>query len=278
MRPQPALVSLRHPSGATAQVSTQGAQTLSWCSSDGVERLYLSPKAVRDGHSAVRGGIPLCFPQFNQRVIGEQPQPKHGFARNLVWTLKHSTSDQATFSLSDNQDTRRTWAHAFEAIVRVRLDAQQLHVGFELLNRGGHPLAFALALHTYLAVQDIHQAQLLGLENQPYWDAVAHASKPHIKSAQARALRFGAETDQVYANAPREVTLVDGTRRLRISASPTLPDVVVWNPGQVLCGQLSDLPPDGWQGMLCVEAAAIEVPLVVAAGSRWAAWQALEAL
>ena len=34
---------------------------------DGVERLYLSPQTSRDGSTAIRGGVPVCFPQFNMR-------------------------------------------------------------------------------------------------------------------------------------------------------------------------------------------------------------------
>ena len=60
---QPAL-RLATASGARAVVALHGAQVLSWAPPGGEERLYLSPKAVFDGHSAVRGGIPVCFPQF----------------------------------------------------------------------------------------------------------------------------------------------------------------------------------------------------------------------
>ena len=68
--------------GDCALVALHGAQVLSWISG-GRERLYLSPKAVFDGQAAIRGGIPLCFPQFNQRGLlrevvdhpGARPKP-----------------------------------------------------------------------------------------------------------------------------------------------------------------------------------------------------------
>ncbi|MBV5344762.1 MAG: D-hexose-6-phosphate mutarotase, partial [Rhodoferax sp.] len=65
------------PQGDSVLVSAQGAQVLSWQSA-GRERLYLSPQSVFDGHTPIRGGVPICFPQFNQRGA----LPKHGFARN----------------------------------------------------------------------------------------------------------------------------------------------------------------------------------------------------
>ena len=68
--------------GDSALVALQGAQVLSWMAS-GRERLYLSPRAAFDGQTAIRGGIPVCWPQFNQRG----PLPKHGFVRNLPWQV-----------------------------------------------------------------------------------------------------------------------------------------------------------------------------------------------
>jgi hypothetical protein len=52
---------------------------LSWVTPDGRERLFLSDKAVFDGSVAIRGGIPVCWPQF--AGLGELP--KHGFVRTL---------------------------------------------------------------------------------------------------------------------------------------------------------------------------------------------------
>jgi glucose-6-phosphate 1-epimerase len=66
---------------AVLTVALHGAQVLSWTTADGVERLYLSPRAVFDGAAAIRGGVPICCPQFNQRGM----LPKHGFMRNLPW-------------------------------------------------------------------------------------------------------------------------------------------------------------------------------------------------
>ncbi|HNQ09783.1 MAG TPA: D-hexose-6-phosphate mutarotase, partial [Giesbergeria sp.] len=81
--------------GDSALVALHGAQVLSWISG-GRERLYLSPKAVFDGQAAIRGGIPLCFPQFNQRG----PLPKHGFARNLAWRADGAQAGEGVTRLS----------------------------------------------------------------------------------------------------------------------------------------------------------------------------------
>ena len=71
-------IRLRLACGDAALVALQGAQLLSW-QAGGEEQLFLSPLAAHDGHTPIRGGIPVCFPQFNQRG----PLVKHAFARTL---------------------------------------------------------------------------------------------------------------------------------------------------------------------------------------------------
>ena len=56
------------PHGDSVLVTSQGAQVLSWIS-QGRERLFLSPASHWDGR-AIRGGVPVCWPQFNEREIG----------------------------------------------------------------------------------------------------------------------------------------------------------------------------------------------------------------
>lgn len=80
-------VTLRLGSGAAAQILPFGAHVLSWTLPDAGEQLYLSPRAALDGSAPIRGGVPICFPQFNQRALQTPPLPKHGLARTAPWRL-----------------------------------------------------------------------------------------------------------------------------------------------------------------------------------------------
>jgi len=53
---------------------------------------------------------------------------------------------------------------------------------------------------------------------------------------------------------------------------------VVWNPGAGKCAQLKDMPEDGWQHMLCVEAAQVYEPVTIAPGDFWQGAQRLRVL
>jgi glucose-6-phosphate 1-epimerase len=268
-------VELALPQGDTLRVTLHGAQVLSWVSG-GQERLYLSPKSTMDGQAAIRGGVPVCFPQFNQRGPQAERLPKHGFARNLTWQADapelSADSAQLCLHLQDNDRTRAWWPQAFALQLHITLRPGVLRISLNVHNTNTNtntpqPLAFSGALHTYLAVHDVARAQLQGLGGQAEWDAVANT---HASAAVN--LQFAAEFDRVYAASAHPLRL---NNQLQIEQSPSWANTVVWNPAQDLCKRLADMPEDGWRHMLCVEAAQVYEPITLPAGGRWEGWQQL---
>lgn len=261
---------LRLPGGDHLRVLQHGAHLVSWVAG-GRERFFLSPNARFDGRSAIRGGVPVCFPQFNQRG----PLPKHGFARNLPWETDGPavcTAETAslTLCLRDSEATCAYWPQAFEARLRVDLAPGSLQITLSVRNTDSRPLDFSGALHSYLAVDDIAEAKLEGLQGQAEWDALRDH---HGQGAEA--LRFEGEFDRVYAAAPQPLHLSEGGQALEIAQSPSWAQTVVWNPGVALCATLADMPAEGYRRMLCVEAAQVLVPIRVPAGGEWSGWQRL---
>jgi glucose-6-phosphate 1-epimerase len=264
-------VELALPQGDTLRVMLHGAQVLSWVSG-GQERLYLSPKSTMDGQAAIRGGVPVCFPQFNQRGPLAERLPKHGFARNMTWQADApelgAEHARLTLRLKDNFQTRAWWPQAFALALHIDLSPGVLQLTLDVHNTDDQPLDFSGALHTYLAVPDVTQAELQGLGGQPEWDSLTDTHAP-----AADTIRFASEFDCVYEAGPQPMTLND---TLLISQSPSWANTVVWNPAQDLCKRLADMPEDGWKHMLCVEAAQVYEPITLPAGERWAGWQRLQ--
>lgn len=261
------------PAGDRLVVALHGAHVLSWVSG-GQERLYLSPQSILDGQAAIRGGVPVCFPQFNQRGPMADCLPKHGFARNVAWQADApelgAEHARLTLRMSDNAQTRVWWPQAFALALHIDLSLGALQLTLDVHNTDTQTLAFSGALHTYLAVPDVTQATLQGLGGQPEWDSLTDT---HAQAADM--LRFAAEFDRVYEAGPQTMTLND---TLQISQSTSWANTVVWNPAQELCKRLADMPDDGWRHMLCVEAAQVYTPITLPAGGRWAGWQRLQVL
>lgn len=259
------------PNGDHLTVLLQGAQVLSWVSG-GRENLFLSAHSRWDGHSAVRGGVPICFPQFNQRG----PLPKHGFARNLAWQPQPLASTpqgalRLAFTLSDSELTRRWWPESFHAIYTIDLSPACLQLTLDIHNPGPRAWAFTGALHTYLAVDDIRAVALLGLGGQPEWNAVTDGH-----GLGEASVRFTGEFDRVYQAAALPLNVRDGPHALQIEQGSGFAHTVVWNPGAVRAAELPDLARDHVR-MLCVEAAQVLSPVTLKPGEHWQGWQRLSA-
>lgn len=263
-------LTLSLPNGDHLRVLLHGAHVVSWVAA-GRERLYLSPRSAFDGQSAVRGGVPICFPQFNQRG----PLPKHGFARNLPWladvpSVVTPEAARMSLRLPASAATRQFWPQAFELTLALELRPGSLQLSLDVHNGDVVPLSFTGALHSYLAVDDIAAVQLAGLEGQSEWDAL---TDQHGRATGP--LRFQGGFDRVYDAAPQALVLHDGPQRLRIEQSPGWAQTVVWNPGAELAATLPDLPADAYAHMLCVEAAQVMQAIAVPAGGTWQGWQRL---
>ena len=267
-------IRLNGPRGATAVVSRLGGQVLSWITTDGRERLFLSERAVFDGSTPIRGGIPVCFPQFG----GLGDLPKHGFVRTREWTLagQRSADDYAlvTLELGDDAETRALWPHAFRAEITVMLEVDRIDIEFCVENTGSASFEFTGALHSYLRVVQVEDAVLEGLHGHDYRDA---SQGNRVVRETGTEIQVESEVDRSYFGVRRPQLLKAGNLSLGIQ-SQGFPDVVVWNPWVEGCAGLKDMAPDGWRHMLCVEAAAVRDPVVVAAGEEWYGRQTLVAV
>jgi glucose-6-phosphate 1-epimerase len=268
---QPAMW-LRGPDGAQATVLLHGATLVSWIPAGGHERLYLSPLAEAGPGKAVRGGVPVIFPQFEQRG----PLPRHGFARNRAWQWVEGAERGGVvigvLRLGDDEATRAIWPHAFEAELSFSLSGQQLDVELAVTNTGDASFDFCAALHAYLAVGDLQRTQLGGLLGARYTDSLTGQQQQQ----ELDPLGFAGEIDRIYWSAGSTQQLVSPAGRLQIDRE-RFDDVVVWNPGPVKAAVLADLPDDDWLQMLCVEAAQIGAPVTLAPGQEWVARQGFRA-
>lgn len=266
---QPAL-SLRAPCGARAVILLHGGHLVSWVPAGGEEQLYLSTTTRYGNGASVRGGVPVIFPQFNERG----PLPRHGLVRTRSWEATESVvrSGHAigVLRVGDDDSTRGHWNQGFELELTVSIGGPTLEIELAVTNTGNTPFDFQAALHTYLRCNDALKIQIEGLQHVDYFDAV--------RNEQGRqwgdVVSVVGPLDRVYREVHGPLTLRELGRKTRIGMSG-FEDVVVWNPGAEGNAKMSDMPPGDWQQMICVEAARIETPLRLAPGQDWAGMQSL---
>lgn len=270
-----AAVRLSTPAGAEAVVMLQGGQLVSWKPVGGKERLYLSEKAVFDGVIPIRGGVPVCFPQFS----GQGPLPKHGLVRNRPWRLcgdRCGKEDvQVRLEITDSPEILGFWPNPFRAELSIGIEDNRLDIELEVENLGEASFEFTAALHTYLRVPEVESLEIHGLYHLGYRDAAQgdeHGCTP--RSERAAFLQIDQAVDRVYHDVSRPLLLSDTGFSLGIQQSG-FPDAVVWNPWEKAHLDFSDIAPLDFRHFVCIEAAVARLPQVLAPGEVWWGRQSL---
>lgn len=257
--------------GASADISLFGGQVLSWQTSDGRAGLFLSKLASHGTGAPIRGGIPIVFPQFSD--FG--PLQKHGFARVQQWTLMDRSraveGETARLRMTHTAATTPAWSHDCTLEVAVTVGGCALAVALCVQNTGNSAFQFTSALHTYLAIDDIDAITIEGLGGQPYADTTAAGA---LGVEQAFNMKVRGEIDRIYRGVAEPVIIREQDRETVVAATG-FPEVVIWNPGAIRGAALVDLEPDGYRRMLCVEAAAIQIPIALEPTQVWQGCQTI---
>jgi glucose-6-phosphate 1-epimerase len=242
------------PAGS-AEIYLQGAHVTRWRPAGEDDVLFLSSRSRYVPGTAIRGGVPICFPWFGPHADAPRA-PSHGFARVSPWSLEGAEEVGedvvVTLSLTDSEATRASaWPHPFRATLRVTVGAR-LALAFEVHNTGTTTVTFEEALHTYLAVADARSVVVRGLEANRYLDKVTGSGDP--VPATGEPVRLTGETDRIYLDTAGHVTVDDpaGSRRLTVAAERSR-TTVLWNPWAERAAALGDLDDDEWKRLVCVE-------------------------
>ncbi|HEX6576168.1 MAG TPA: D-hexose-6-phosphate mutarotase [Gemmatimonadaceae bacterium] len=261
---------ITHRAGSSAEIYLNGAQLTSWNCPPAGERIFLSSAANFEDGKAIRGGVPVVFPQF----ADSGPLPKHGWLRNTVWDVDESTDplgQTVRLRTSDTQETRSLWDFPYEATLDVSLYETSIEMRLGISNTGNADMPFTAALHTYLAVSDLSHASVIGLYGSRYIDKTR--GRLLVKDEE-QALRISGETDRIYPGAPWRLVLTDADTRVDISENG-FRDVVVWNPWTEVTRGIADLHPHEYLKFICIEAAIAAEPIVLPPGESWSGTQEL---
>jgi glucose-6-phosphate 1-epimerase len=238
------------PDGATAVVTLYGAHLVSWHGADGGERVFLSARSALDGSRAIRGGVPVIFPQFAERGDGM----RHGFARVATWRLEDSGVEDgaawAVFGLNEADlppALAGAWPHRFALQLRVAVRANELIMALNVRNTGDAAFPFAAALHSYHLVPHLADVRIEGLE--------------------AGTLSIADKLDVVYEQVDDTIFLGTWARVLTLEQEG-FSDAVVWNPGAADTAALPDMEDEEYQRFVCIEPAQL-TPVQLEPGAAW---------
>jgi len=262
---------LTHPrTGDQVEIYLYGAHVGRWTNKSGEQYIFSSSKAVYEKGKAIRGGVPVIFPQFGPGKI-----QNHGFARNTAWEVTGSSVEDSGnvhlhLSLHASPYTLGIWNHPFQFDIEFILGAPHtLSFVLNVKNPGPEEFSFQTALHTYFTVSDIVAVGVHGLTNIEYIDKV----KGGIKEVEKNdVVTINQEVDRVYIQVAAEVSFSDrNTGNSVFLQRQDFPDVVVWNPWIEKSKTLSDLGHEEYKNFVCVEVGHIAQPFSLSPGKQWGA-------
>lgn len=254
-----------------AVLALQGAQVMEYAAKGRPAVLWVSPRCVLTPGKPIRAGIPLCLPWFGP---GKDGAPQHGFARTSDWTLKGVETlaggeTRVVLELAGDETTSAAWPHAF----RFRLDVvvgARLRLELRAENLSAETAPFGCAFHTYVAVPDVREARVSGLEGTVFIDKI---TLPERKVQHDEIVIRGL-TDRIYLNVPaaQEIRTAAGTVRIESDTKCA----VVWN-AWTKDKTFADLGEGNHVGYICVERGDVaDRAVTIAAGEAYACWMTLE--
>lgn len=251
---------------ATGEIYLHGAHIAAWRPTGAADVIFMSSHAHWGEHDAIRGGIPVCGPWF--RAKDDNPNaPKHGPVRIKSWNLEAVEAVpegvRVTLSTTNDDEGRQWWPYDFTMRLRATFGVA-LHIELDYTNQAPEPVPVAEALHTYLAVGDVRQVSIEGLDGVRYLDNVDDSREKR----QHGVFHFTGETDNAYLDTTTELLVTDPVlkRRIRVGKSGSQ-STVVWNPSLEGARRIPDLGDDEWPHFACVEASnVLDCALKIAAG------------
>ncbi|EGG19463.1 aldose 1-epimerase family protein [Cavenderia fasciculata] len=257
------IVHLDSGNNSSSSVYLHGGHVISF-KTNSSEHLFTSEKSVFTSGKAIRGGVPIIFPQFGPGKI-----QTHGFARNTEWAIHDTFVDSVNqcvgvdLQLVDNDYTRSIWDYSFKCIYSVVLFADRLELRFTTTNTDQKPWDFQLAFHTYYQVSQISNVHVEGLYQVEYIDKMRNLI---VEKEARKNVVIGEEVDRVYLDTKQPVTIVDTKSSIKLTSSQSLPDAVVWNPWIEKSKKMEDFGDLEYLQMICIEAGVINRPPLIEPG------------
>lgn len=246
----------------SAKIALQGAHIYEHKRKGLGDILWVSESSEYKLGSAIRGGVPICWPRFGN---SDKRLPAHGFSRTALFELGEVReidveTTELTLILRDDEKSRKIWNYSFKLEVIFRV-SEALHVSMKTTNTDTKDFMITQALHTYFNISDIDDVKIEGLENREYLDTLNST-----KNVQNGVITISSECDRVYQDVRSETLLKDKNRVVKIDSKGSS-STVVWNPWVEKGSKMSGMKADAYREFVCIETAnAFEDSIVIRAG------------
>lgn len=220
----------------TAKVALQGAHLFHWQPKHIAQPvLWLSEIEPFKAGNAIRGGVPICYPQFGAGLDGMQT-PFHGTARISLWELFDYAVDEQGVYLAFQLGGKAK----VEMLLGETAEIRFTHLDTE---------PSQLALHSYFHLADIAETQISGLPTRCF------NSLTQTEQAVENPRKITENVDCIYT-LEHPLSMIEdlGSQRVIQIEHGNASEIVLWNPWHKPTGGMSE---QGYRTMVCVETARI---------------------
>ena len=130
------------------RINTKGAELKSFQTPCGKEFIWNS-----DPTHWMRSS-PLLFPTIgnvrnNKTIFNgiEYPMPKHGFCKDLEFDILTLGDNYATFQLTSNEETIKSYPYHFKLLLSYELQRNKLHLSYQVINKSEATMYYHLGAH-----------------------------------------------------------------------------------------------------------------------------------
>ena len=230
----------------TLRISEHGAELQSIQDATGKEYLWQADEKYWPRHS------PLLFPivcglwENTYRIDGfGYRMERHGFARDMDFTLIKKTPERVTFALHDSPATHRAYPYHFNLAVTYRLEGNVIHVIWHVENTDHNEIHFQIGGHPAFNLPDI-------AEGEPMHGILKFSGEESLERLVGnvggciRPGRFALDTEQGYwafteksfdedaiildKSQVNKISLLDKQRKPVVTVSFKSPAVGIWSP------------------------------------------------
>ncbi|SDB67541.1 D-hexose-6-phosphate mutarotase [Pseudomonas sp. NFACC13-1] len=250
---------------ATAVILEQGSQLLSYGFEGEEPVIWESPHAKFERGTAVRGGVPVCWPWFGDMAWNSEriqsmctsadSPPFHGLVRDRDWQLDSiqltDSSIGVTFGFEMIPNHSTLWPHH----ARLQLSftvGESITLELTTENLGKRTLAISQALHSYYAVSNAENIRFIGFSGLKYFDVLDNWKM----KTQCEEPTIRQETTRAYIGTPNRFIIEDQAwqRRIVVSTQGSR-SAILWNPWKERAALIDQFRSDSWKDMVCLETA-----------------------
>lgn len=231
---------------AQCQISLFGGQVLSYRPKGQTHDVFwLGNLNKFDASSAIRGGIPVCWPRFAAEELNAH-LPRHGFARISNWQLQHFDTNENQTEVVLHLPLDKKYNTLLSATLSIKI-TDQFECCLETTNHGSQEFKFSEALHAYFNVGNRDTTILKGFNNCRY-----KSSLDQQIYTQKGDLMITDEFDAAFLDHHNHIEIIDKAFNRVITLEKSGSDTtIVWNSGK----DLAEMSPDQYKNFICVEPA-----------------------